>query len=665
MAHLWRRAAIASATVAVLAVTAACKEGPGGIRVAALSFTGNQAFDDDELQGVIVTEGPARFASLLPWVEDRYFNREAFDEDLERLRRFYADRGYPHAAIQAVHVSFNDTRDEVTIEIGIQEGAPLVVEEVRFEGLDGVDPDLAARVRDVPLEPGAPLDRQVLARSMDAMSFQLRDRGYPKATVDHREADGTSPDATVVTLIAAPGPYSVFGDVDVVGARHVAPSVVTRTLTFKPGSVYRQSEVLESQRELASLGIFDFAHVAPNGEAEGAVPSGTEAGALPADAVAAGTQGASPETSPVVVPMVATVSEGDATRMRIGVGYGSEDGPRGALDWQHSNIFGGAQRLTAEAKYSLRLREIGLELTQPYVFGPNLSLHGRLGASQAREPNYRARRLGGEGAFEYRSRVGRGLESWPIERVLRVTYRNEALRYSIAEDTLDDLSQLDELVALGFDPVTGSGSGRVGSFSLDAQRNVVDQPLDPQRGYRLIAHLEHAAPWLGGTFDYEEVRAEADGYLGVGQRAVLAGRVRTGLLLADTASDVPFSQRYFLGGSTSLRGWGRFQVAPLTGDGLPIGGRAMLEINSEIRWPIAGSLGLVGFVDAGNVWTDRAVMRLDDLQVDAGPGLRWTSPVGVLRADLGIQITRVDGLIVDGKPERSRWRFHLSIGQAF
>jgi outer membrane translocation and assembly module TamA len=128
---------------------------------------------------------------------------------------------------------------------------------------------------------------------------------------------------------------------------------------------------------------------------------------------------------------------------------------------------------------------------------------------------------------------------------------------------------------------------------------------------------------------------------------------------------VPFSRRYFLGGSTSLRGWGRLQVSPLSGSGLPIGGLSMLEWNSELRVAATRSLSLVAFVDAGNVWARSWQIEPGDLRVAAGPGVRYRTPIGPVRADFGYQLTPIEGLLVDGEPEKRRWRVHFSIGQAF
>ena len=128
---------------------------------------------------------------------------------------------------------------------------------------------------------------------------------------------------------------------------------------------------------------------------------------------------------------------------------------------------------------------------------------------------------------------------------------------------------------------------------------------------------------------------------------------------------MPFFKRYFLGGSASLRGWGRFEVSPLTLSGNPIGGHSMFESSGEVRVPAFSKFAVVGFVDAGNVWYETADFHLNDLRVDVGPGLRYLTPIGPVRVDFGYQLTRVEGLVINGELEPRRWRIHFSVGQAF
>jgi outer membrane translocation and assembly module TamA len=245
-----------------------------------------------------------------------------------------------------------------------------------------------------------------------------------------------------------------------------------------------------------------------------------------------------------------------------------------------------------------------------------------------------------------------------------VAYVHEYLRYNISDAALADLAGFEELIALGLDPTTGHGRGTKAALAGSFEHDATNAAVDPTRGYGVSTSLEHARPYLGGTFAYDEVLVEGRGYLPIGERLVIAARARMGTLTAATDADVPFSERYFLGGSSSLRGWGRYEVAPLA-NGLPIGGRTMLDTSLEARFAVSQSLGLVFFADAGNVWSGDWEARLGELRHAVGPGLRYRTPVGVVRADLGVQLNPVPGLRIDGAPQKRRWRLHFSIGQSF
>ena len=91
----------------------------------------------------------------------------------------------------------------------------------------------------------------------------------------------------------------------------------------------------------------------------------------------------------------------------------------------------------------------------------------------------------------------------------------------------------------------------------------------------------------------------------------------------------------------------------------------MFESSAELRVPIFGNLTGVVFADAGNVWNNAWDFNLNDLRYDVGPGLRYMTPVGAIRVDVGYQLNPIDGLLINGKEQARRFRFHFSIGQAF
>jgi outer membrane protein insertion porin family len=180
-------------------------------------------------------------------------------------------------------------------------------------------------------------------------------------------------------------------------------------------------------------------------------------------------------------------------------------------------------------------------------------------------------------------------------------------------------------------------------------------------------HTEQAGRILPGTFNYWSVSADARHYLPIGPTLVWANRVQAGNLdpAGGNQANVPFAKKYFLGGATSIRGWGLYEVSPLSGSGLPVGGDSMLAFSSELRAVLSGNFGGVLFLDGGNVWANPWGVQLHDLLYAVGPGLRYQTPIGPIRFDVGYQLNRLEGLVVNGAPETRRWRIHFSIGQAF
>ena len=175
------------------------------------------------------------------------------------------------------------------------------------------------------------------------------------------------------------------------------------------------------------------------------------------------------------------------------------------------------------------------------------------------------------------------------------------------------------------------------------------------------------AVFCPAAYNYYAVSADARHYLPIGESIVIANRMQVGNIdqAGEDPANVPFSKKYFLGGASSIRGWGRYEISPLSGSGYPIGGNTTFAFSSELRAVLRGNLGGVLFFDAGNVWTDRWAIKFDDLRYAVGPGLRYQTPVGPVRFDFGWQINPIPDLLVNGKPQSRRWRMHFSIGQAF
>jgi len=247
-----------------------------------------------------------------------------------------------------------------------------------------------------------------------------------------------------------------------------------------------------------------------------------------------------------------------------------------------------------------------------------------------------------------------------------VSLSSEHDRSTVDATVLNDPERRNDLIALGLDPITGEQNGTLSAVGFDLQHSTADSLLDAHRGFQIAFHAEQAGRILPGTYKYFAASADGRHYWPIGERVVVASRAQLGNI-APAASDktlVPFSKKYFMGGASSIRGWGRYEVSPLSA-GLPIGGNSMLAFSEEVRASLRGSLGAVLFLDGGNVWSDSWGIRLDDLRFAVGSGLRYQTPVGPLRLDFGYQLNPIPDLLLNDRPQERRWRLHFSIGQAF
>lgn len=588
---------------------------PGPV-ITDLIIEGVHAVDESELRATLAT----RKSSWLPWRPKQYFDKAAFEEDLERIVKFYKARGYPHARVVSTDVQPTD--EGVAVTIRIDEGPPERVSEVRFTGFDVLPPSRRRALEELaPLKPGLPLAEDLATQTAQLAQLALGDAGYPYAQVEIRKTP-SGPNEVTIDVHAEPGPLGVFGPITIVGNSAIEDDVIRRVLAYRPGERFVASAMRESHRRLVALGLFESVSIEIVGE-----------------------------MMPAAVPTRITVKEADLNQVSYLVGYGTEEQANGELQWRHLNFLGGGRILSLRGRWSSIDRGGEGTFVQPFFFSPRMSLQVRGHAWQLDEPLYTATFQGGS------SRVTYGLTA--VDRV-SVDYLHEFERVTLKTEAADVV----DLDALGLDLLDARQSGVLAQAAVDYSRDTTNEPISPRRGSRAFARFEKAGGWLPGSFSYYNLFATAQHYRAVGP-LTFAGRIQAGSITPQGDEGVPFAKRYFLGGADTLRGWGRLEVSPLSSTGAPIGGGSMLAINAEMRLPLRGPLSAVVFADAGNVWRDAWTVRLDELRTDAGAGVRVDSRFGLLRLDWAYQLNPIPGLRIDGQLQDRRWRLHFSSGHAF
>jgi outer membrane protein assembly complex protein YaeT len=614
------------ALLAVAISCFACKD-EGTVIVHSLKFNGVKALDEGRIKAALAT----RESSKIPWGKKAYFDRSRFDADLKRIQAFYADRGYPDARVTGFDVKLNDKQDAVDLTITIVEGEPVLVAAIEFAGFDVIPADHVAELKKrVPLKVGQPRDRQLVVSTHEMAVNELKDHGYPYGKVATKEDDGPDEKHASMTFAAEPGRIAYFGPVEVVGVKSVGENIIRRQLTFKPGDLYRRSVVQDSQRRLYGMELFQFANIEP----------------------------VNPEQQAEQVPIRVTVAEGNHQRVNFGAGYGTEEKARVDTEYHHVNFLGGARSAGVHGRWSSLDRGIRLEFTQPYLFTPHFSLGGIAQHWYTFTPAYNSIVTGAKATVTHRTSER---TAWAV------SFTNERTTSKVAPDVLNDPTLRDDLIALGLNPITGEQSGTLNAFGFDFSHSTADNLLNARRGYQVAFHTENAGRLTPGTFNYYTISGDVRHYLPISDSIVFASRAQIGNIrpVDNLAENVPFSKKYFLGGATSIRGWGRYEVSPLSGSGLPLGGNSMFAASGELRAALFGKLGAVLFLDLGNVWADSMAFDFTDLRYAVGPGLRYQTPVGPIRFDIGYQLNPIPGLLVNGQPQTRRYRLHFSIGQAF
>jgi len=340
----------------------------------------------------------------------------------------------------------------------------------------------------------------------------------------------------------------------------------------------------------------------------------------------------------LIWPMEVAVVERPPRSVRLGVGWGTDDHLRVQAGYQQRNWLGGARHLDATARWSSLERSFQTVLTQPHWLARSQTLRVESQLGVERTPAYDAERLRGE------ARVARRFgEAWTA-----------SLGWAYSWSAVGDVSQrADHLLDDPERRVFLQGP------RFTVRRSTVADPLDARSGTRAELSVTPWLPGLGSDVGFTSIEANAAAFQPIGP-TVLAGRVRLGTLQpfgGDSADEAPLPERFYAGGGSSVRGFSFWRLGPRRADGQPIGGASVLELSTELRFPIRGALGGVTFVDAGQVDLEPWGWKPADLTVSVGAGLRYRTPLGPVRLDVAHPLNAPDDA-------GTTW-FHFSIGQAF
>lgn len=663
------------------ACTVACTFVPAGqVAVAKVEIHGAHEVSASEIRSKIATRASPRFLGLVPeFVYDpEILNPFVLEQDLRRIERYYHSRGFYSAVVRQGLVQTDDP-SHVRVRIDVQENAPTQIRSIELTGLEPLAGATARAVRTAladHLQIGERFEEEAYVAAERAIREALTDNGYARAKVVRSARVDLRRNAADVHLAVTPGPPSVLGEVHLQGLGSLPEAPVRRALSLAPGSSFSSSELRAAQQAALELGVFSSVDVRPRLESNSPTPE--------------------------VVPIDVQLAPTQLQTLRLGGGL-QLDTLRTDLHllagWDHGNFLGGLRRLSLEVRPGIVLYPTRLNrLTPPEHYLPELRLLATL-----RQPGFLEARTTGSLRAEY--------DIYSVLNALSdganvLGYREAKLTGVLERPFGSHLrAQLSQHVQTNtpFAYVGEVGEGLnalvISYTELLPSLDFRDQILSPHSGVRLLVPLQLAG--LGGDAADFRLQPELSAFVPLGSDWVWGWRASVGMLFpfnygrAETSgrdAQILFFRGFFAGGPTSNRGYPPRGIGPhgplpfLYIDGrsrcdaaqtnpedcvVPLGGFTLWEASSELRYSLEGPLQLALFCDSADVSERRSTFTLARPHLSCGPGVRYATPVGPLRLDVGVRVPglqNTDGGSAEPEPPDLLGlpiAIAIGIGQAF
>ena len=661
-------------------------------RLAKIEITGNKYFDTELLESRMQIYAAA-FGSR------GRFSRRLVESDRQSIENLYRANGFEGATVDAQIIDrYQGKTGDLLVRFQVHEGQQTRVASLTIEGNHAFSDDEIMGV--VASTPGQPYSDFNVSTDRANILALYYNEGFPQAEVqdtservpvsqDQAAEPNAQPSGGVneVRLVyhITEGPQTRVNRILVAGYKYTREGIIRRQISVQPHEPLRASEVVDTQRRLYNLGIFNRVTVAPQN------PNGSD----PKKDVEVLVEEAKRYTiaygGGFEVQRLASTS--DPTQSEI------QAAPRGILEFSKLNLTGRADSLSLKLRGSTLQGRALLAYSVPNTFtNPHLSFQATA-------------------YFEKTQDISTFSESRYETSVQLTQQQSRATtflyRYSFRKVLVSNLKIPPEEIPLFQQPTL------VSQFGVSWVRDTRDNPAEATKGWFNTADFGIADTAIGSSASFLRFIYQNSSYHPIKRRFSFARSIRVGILepYRDTVSlsfptltttplprVIPLPERFFGGGGTSLRGFALNQAGPRdAATGFPVGGQALLVLNQEFRFPmrlpfVGTRLGGTLFYDGGNVYSrlKRVTLRwssprpvfdpanptqcqfnctneLNYFSHTVGFGIRYSTPVGPIRVDLGYLINRPYFVIPckDGTPncqqtaQLPRLQIFFSLGSTF
>ncbi len=611
--HGYPRALVTHTILGGKRLRLAVSEG-ASVKLGKVTFIGAKSLPEERLRLYFLAPTRSRVESdkvELPYIESD------LRAGLETVRDLYLSEGFLDVQTPALAPRVSATTADVTVTI--REGRRYRFGAVRLLGLPEAEPvrkiswwrrkltrkptrtpreQLDVDLAEIAREPYAPAAAQAMAGKVQTY---LKGRGYYAAETSVRPA-GLRGTTVPVVIVAKPGPVYRFGDVTVKGTDRLKPRYVQNRFGVLTGQTFSPVTLDAVFTEQMRTGLFSSLRIAPAPQPDGSLR------------------------------LDITVQEAKAREFGASVGYSTFDGPLFGIELRDRNLLGSGRPITFRADYSARTVSTEILYEDPHWLETDFKLRLRL-------------QLAGRDLDSYKKREAGLL----VELSRKLTKEFEVSAFMQARKV--------KITTINVSPAAaGLRDYVVPSVGLTAALDFRDSPIIPARGLAANAAVEFAPSALGGDLDFLRVTSRLTYYIPIGKTTLALG-ARAGLVrpLGGSRSDVPIDERFFSGGSTTVRSFAERKLGPRDAvTGKPTGGLAFTTLNAEYTFPIRGDLSGAVFYDAGNLARD---LGFSGFRQGIGAGIRYNLPIGPLRIDYGFNPSRKSG--------ESTGALHIAFGVAF
>ncbi|MBL8149501.1 MAG: translocation/assembly module TamB domain-containing protein [Blastocatellia bacterium] len=581
-------------------------------------------------------------------------------QDREIIRRRMVDLGYRSARVDS-RLAFTPEGEGPIIIFRIEEGAVSTISEVTFEGNQKIATEELKRAVAIEDEDAFSVTR--LRQALQNIKEIYAQDGYLDATVE-LELVELAENRLRLNYKVAEGSQSFVDSIEVTGFTKSDEKAIRGFFEFAIGEILTPKKIQKTQRNLYSTGA--FSEVSIRSEL---------------------TDTNNPSSRRIVV----NVTESKPLLLVYGLGYSSDEGPRGLLQLTNTNLFGAVNSASMQFRASRRQQLAQFRFTDPNTFGSPFST--TFSVFFDRNSNLRSfiRRRLSDGQLEGDD-AGR---SFGINRFAAFVQTERKLndlaslrfRYNFENARLFNIANIPE------EEIARNASAvRLGMLSAGFSHDSRDSALNPTKGQLFSADYSIAARLLGGNESFNKLFGNYQFYKTLPESlgsSVLALSARVGLAklyrvsdrnkdgqISDSERLLPISERFFAGGANTLRGF-RFEEAGPQGILLPrstnevttlvpLGGDALTVFNAELRYPLTSRLRIVPFYDLGNVFRRPSDISFSRMTNTIGLGLRFNTPVGPVGIDYGFLIDPPRFAVGPNEILRQRRGvIHIRFGQTF